>query len=155
MPAFRLAQWMEKVRKEEERKLLELERQLEQELLLDIRREEVLTEEEQQDYENSEEDQLSQEEEMVQGLRSLKDNFPAEDVKQRIHDDDIVVIDPKFGKRSLSSHLPWQLAQSTETQDPMKRSSLKFWKRFVPGTKGTHLWTPGYPSKKNTIPMIG
>ena len=146
---------MEKVRKEEERKLLELERQLEQELLLDIRREEVLTEEEQQDYENSEEDQLSQEEEMVQGLRSLKDNFPAEDVKQRIHDDDIVVIDPKFGKRSLSSHLPWQLAQSTETQDPMKRSSLKFWKRFVPGTKGTHLWTPGYPSKKNTIPMIG
>ena len=155
MPAFRLAQWMEKVRKEEERKLLELERQLEQELLLDIRREEVLTEEEQQDYENSEEDQLSQEEEMVQGLRSLKDNFPAEDVKQRIHDDDIVVIDPKFGKRSLSSHLPWQLAQSTETQDPMKRSNLKFWKRFVPGTKGTHLWTPGYPSKKNTIPMIG
>ena len=59
---------MEKVRKEEERKLLELERQLEQELGLDnIRREEVLTEEEQRDYEDSEEDdQLSQEEEMVQ-----------------------------------------------------------------------------------------
>ena len=149
---------MEKVRKEEERKLLELERQLEQELGLDnIRREEVLTEEEQQDYENSEEDdKLSQEEEeMVQGLRSLMDNFPAEDEKQRIHDDDVGVIDPKLGKRSSSSHLPWQLAQTTETQGPMKRSSLKFWKRFVPGTKGTHLWTPGYPSKKNTIPMIG
>ena len=147
---------MEKVRKEEERKLLELERQLEQELLLDIRREEVLTEDEQQDYENSEEDdQLSQEEEMVQGLRSLMDNFPVEDEKQRIHDDDVGVIDPKLGKRSSSSHLPWQLAQTTETQGPMKRSSLKFWKRFVPGTKGTHLWTPGYPSKKNTIPMMG
>ena len=147
---------MEKVRKEEERKLLELERQLEQELGLDIRREEALTEEEQRDYENSEEDdQLSQEEEMIQGLRSLMDNFPDEDEKQRIHDDDVEVIDPKFGKRSSSSHLPWQLAQTTETQGPMKRSSLKFWKRFVPGTKGTHLWTPGYPSKKNTIPMIG
>ena len=152
MPALRLAQWMEKVRKEEQRKLLELERQLEQELGLDIRREEALTEEEQRDYENSEKyDQLSQEEEMVQGLRSLMDNFPAEDEKQRIHDDDVEVIDPKFGKRSSSSHLPWQLAQSTEAQDPMKRSSLKFWKRFVPGTKGTHLWTPGYPSKKNSI----
>ena len=148
---------MEKVRKEEERKLRDLERQLEQELGLDnIRREEALTEEEQRDYENSEEyDQLSQEEEMVQGLRSLMDNFPAEDEKQRIHDDDVEVIDPKFGKRSSSSHLPWQMAKSTETQKPMKRSSLKFWKRFVPGTKGTHLWTPGYPSKKNTIPMIG
>ena len=146
---------MEKVRKEEERKLLELERQLEQELLLDIRREEVLTEDEQQDYENSEEDdQLSQEEE-VQGLRSLMDNFPVEDEKQRIHDDEVVVIDPKFGKRSSSSHLPWQLAQSTDIQDPMKRLKLKFWKRFVPGAKGTHLWTPGYPSKKNTIPMMG
>ena len=148
---------MEKVRKEEETKLLELERQLEQELGLDnIRREEVLTEEEQRDYENSEEDdKLSQEQEMVQGLRSLMDNFPAEDEKQRIHDDDVGVIDPKLGKRSSSSHLPWQLAQTTETQGPMKRSSLKFWKRFVPGTKGTHLWTPGYPSQKNTIPMIG
>ena len=42
---------MEKVRKEEERKLLELERQLEQELGLDnIRREEALTEVEQRDY---------------------------------------------------------------------------------------------------------
>ena len=147
---------MEKVRKEEERKLLELERQLEQELLLDIRREEVLSEEEQRDYENSEEDdKLSQEQEMVQGLRSLMDNFPAEDEKQRIHDDDVEVTNPKYGKRSSSSHLHWQMAHSTETQDPMKRSSLKFWKRFVPGTKGTHLWTPGYPSKKNTIPMIG
>ena len=99
---------MEKVRKEEERKLLELERQLEQELLLDIRREEALSEEEQRDYEDSEEgDQLSQEEEeMVQGLRSLMDNFPVEDEKQRIHDDDVEVIDPKFGKRSSSSHLP-------------------------------------------------
>ena len=99
---------MEKVRKEEERKLLELERQLEQELGLDnISREEVLPGEEQQDYENSDEDdQLSQEEEMVQGLRSLMDNFPVEDEKQRIHDDDVEVIDPKFGKRSSSSHLP-------------------------------------------------
>ena len=146
---------MEKVRKEEERKLLELERQLEQELLLDIRREEALPEDEQQDYENSkEDDQLSQEEE-VQGLRSLMDNFPPKDEKQRIHDDDVVVIDPKLGKRSSSSHLPWHLAQSTDIQNPLKRSNLKFWKRFVPGTKGTHLWTPGYPSKKNTIPMIG
>ena len=148
---------MEKVRKEEERKLRDLERQLEQELGLDnIRREEVLTEEEQRDYENSEEDdKLSQEQEMVQGLRSLMDNFPAEDEMQRIHAGNVEVIDPKFGKRSSSSHLPWQMAKSTETQKPMKRSSLKFWKRFVPGTKGTHLWTPGYPSKKNTIPMIG
>merc|ERR1719270_1949289 len=116
----RLSQWMEKVRKGEERKLLELERQLEQELGLDnISREEVLTEDEQ--HENSEEDdQLSQEEEMVQGLRSLMDNFPDEDEKRRIHGDDVEVIDPKFGKRSSSSHLPWQLAQSesTETQDP-------------------------------------
>merc|ERR1719270_1243559 len=81
----RLAQWMEKVRKEEERKLLELERQLEQELGLDIRREEALTEEEQQDYEESEEgDQLSQEEEEAQGLRRqiLLDNFSAGDEKQ-------------------------------------------------------------------------
>ena len=147
---------MEKVRKEEQRKLLELERQLEQELGLDIRREEVLSEEEQQDYENSDEgDQLSQEEEKVQSLRSLMDNFPDEDEKQRIHAGDVDVIDPKFGKRSSSSLLPWQLAQTTETQDPMKRLNLKFWKRFVPGTKGTHLWTPGYPSKKNTIPMMG
>ena len=63
---------MEKVRKEEQRKLLELERQLEQELLLDIRREEALSEEEQRDYEDSEEgDQLSQEEEEAQGFKSL------------------------------------------------------------------------------------